>query len=371
MLSALAITEMESLPWFAGLRPEVRATVGLLVQENILTFTRWLQRLPETDAVDLGELFAVAPVEMSRAITLEQTVTLIRAAADAMECAIGDLAEPGDEAWLHGAVMQFFREFAFAAAFIYARAAERRGTWDARLEALVVDAIRRGDQDDWLLSRATALGWTTQEQIVVIAGWAPKGTPETVLQTVQHTARHAGLSVLAGVHGRQLITVVADVPDPLTAAKAVLQAYGAGPVVVGPAVSGLMRAHHSAAVALAGSRAAPMRPDTPRPVVADDLLPERALDGDPLARHTLLEEVYRPLLAAGEVLLETVSAYLQTAHSMEMTARQLFVHHNTVRYRLRRAAQACGQLATRPRDAYVLQIALALGRRDDHHFQAG
>jgi DNA-binding PucR family transcriptional regulator len=61
----------------------------------------------------------------------------------------------------------------------------------------------------------------------------------------------------------------------------------------------------------------------------------------------------------------TVAAYLQTAHSVEAAARRLFVHPNTVRYRLQRAAQACGRRAADARDAQVLQVALALGRRAD------
>ncbi|MBA2473210.1 MAG: helix-turn-helix domain-containing protein, partial [Pseudonocardiales bacterium] len=50
----------------------------------------------------------------------------------------------------------------------------------------------------------------------------------------------------------------------------------------------------------------------------------------------------------------------------------LFVHPNTVRYRLRRAAQDSGIQPTTPRGAWTLQIALALsalsdGRAAQHH----
>ncbi|MFP5394435.1 MAG: hypothetical protein ACLGI6_23365, partial [Gammaproteobacteria bacterium] len=57
--------------------------------------------------------------------------------------------------------------------------------------------------------------------------------------------------------------------------------FGPGPVVAGPRAGGLTDAHASAREALAGLRAAPGRPDSPYPVDADDLLPERALGGDP------------------------------------------------------------------------------------------
>ncbi|MDR2347467.1 MAG: helix-turn-helix domain-containing protein, partial [Bifidobacteriaceae bacterium] len=43
-------------------------------------------------------------------------------------------------------------------------------------------------------------------------------------------------------------------------------------------------------------------------------------------------------------------------------ARELFVHPNTVRYRLNKITEACGWDPSDPREAYVLQHALAVGR---------
>ena len=65
---------------------------------------------------------------------------------------------------------------------------------------------------------------------------------------------------------------------------------------------------------------------------------------------------------AGGSLLETVATYLEQAGSLEGTARLLFVHPNTVRYRLRKVIDVCGRDATNPRDAFALQLALAFGR---------
>ena len=44
---------------------------------------------------------------------------------------------------------------------------------------------------------------------------------------------------------------------------------------------------------------------------------------------------------------------------------QLFVHTNTIRYRLRRIAEVCGYTPTEPRDAFTLRVALTLGRLED------
>ena len=47
---------------------------------------------------------------------------------------------------------------------------------------------------------------------------------------------------------------------------------------------------------------------------------------------------------------------------LEASARALFVHTNTVRYRLRRAAELCGHAPTDARGAFTIQLALVLGR---------
>jgi DNA-binding PucR family transcriptional regulator len=41
----------------------------------------------------------------------------------------------------------------------------------------------------------------------------------------------------------------------------------------------------------------------------------------------------------------------------------LFVHPNTVRYRLRQVAEVTGLAATHPREALTLQLSLVLGRQ--------
>jgi DNA-binding PucR family transcriptional regulator len=133
--------------------------------------------------------------------------------------------------------------------------------------------------------------------------------------------------------------------------------------VVGPRADDLATAHVSARAALSGLRAAAGWPDAPRPVAADDLLPERVLAGDGHARRHLVEEVFVPLRQARETLIDTLTAYFQHGQSLEATARALFVHPNTVRYRLRQAADLTGLSATAPREALTLQLALVLGRQ--------
>ena len=96
-------------------------------------------------------------------------------------------------------------------------------------------------------------------------------------------------------------------------------------------------------------------------VPADDLLPERALLGDMPARHLLIERVFTPLQRAGGALLETATAYLHGGRGVEATARALFVHPNTVRYRLGKIAEVTGYDLGDPREAHVVRTAVALG----------
>jgi DNA-binding PucR family transcriptional regulator len=132
---------------------------------------------------------------------------------------------------------------------------------------------------------------------------------------------------------------------------------------VGPVTDDLSHAHISARAALSAHRSAAGWPDAPRPVRSDELLPERALAGDGHARRHLVEELYLPLVRARGTLIETVSAYFHHGSSLEGAARALFVHPNTVRYRLRQVAELTGYAPGDPRHAFTLQIALVLGRQ--------
>jgi hypothetical protein len=269
---------------------------------------------------------------------------------------------PGDEAVMREAVLRYSREIAFAAAQVYAQAAEARGAWDARLESLVVDALLRGEADDSLRSRASALGWGTHDSVVVVVGQTPDAEPEAVVDEIRRAARASHLDVLTGVHGDRLVAILGGAADSVRATRHLVAQFGAGPVVIGPTVPDLLGAGQSATAAIAGLLAAPAWPDAPRPVLADDLLPERAIAGDPVARLQLVRDVYRPLESSGTALVETVSAFLEQASSLEAAARLLFVHPNTVRYRLRRVAEITGYTPTDPRHAFAVRLALTLGR---------
>lgn len=429
-------------PWFRKLPAALRSGVQLVTQTGVANFVGWLvatgaghPTAPATDPPAAGpgpvrprrgrpdgvqaddtrpedaepesagagsgsvrltaEAFRIAPRDLARRLTLRQTVELVRVATDVLEERLPPLAADDAEfRVLSEAVLRFGREVAFAAATAYAGAAEDRGAWDARLEALVVDGVVRGDAGDELISRASALGWDPAGAVRVLVGSPPAEHAAERLGELRRRAGRAGRSVLVGAQGNRLVVLLScagdgepdtgpgngdrsgdrpgDRPgdrhgdrngDGLDAVLAALALdFGDGPLVVGPLAPDLATAHASARDALAGLRAAPGWPEAPRPVPADELLPERAFSGDAAAHRRLVETIVAPLADAGGELLRTLAAYLEGGSSLEGCARTLFVHPNTVRYRLRRVSELTGRTPTDPRDALVLRAALLAAR---------
>jgi hypothetical protein len=361
-LGNAALQSMERrLPWFRGMSAENRSWLGLVAQAGVAAFVDWVKHPERSRPAVAGEVFGTAPRELARAVSLQQAVQMVRVIVDAVEAQVVDMAAPGGEDELREAVLRYTREIAFGTAQAYARTAEARGAWDARLESLVVESLVRGEVDDGVQSWAAALNWSFAP-VTVIIGTAGEGDAASLIDEFRLLARRARLDLLAGVHGDRLVLVVGGAADPLDAARHFAGQFGPGPVVAGPPAADLQSAASSAAAALAGWRAADGWPEAPRPVLASELLPERALDGDESARASLIEEVYEPLLRGGSALLDTVMTYLEQGNSLEATARLLFVHPNTVRYRLRRVTELTGIVPGDGRGGYSLWTAVVLGR---------
>lgn len=362
-LATATIQRLEdSLPWYAEMPPARRSAVGLVAQAGITSFIQWFDDPTSTPWI-AADIFAAAPRELLRSVSLQQTLQLIRATVEVTEERV---AGRGDD--VREAILLYSREVAFAAADVYARAAEARGLWDARLEALVVDSILTGEADEELPSRIAALGWHGHGEVAVLVGTTP---PQLDVDQLRRTARKLGVDVLIGVQGTRLVLVVGraqargeDAAPELPFAEIARRlepGFGSGHLVLGPPVAALVDASQSARAALTGFAVARAWRGAPRPVEADDLLPERALAGDPLAKHTLVDRIYRPLQSHSTDLITTLWSYLDNGRSLEATARELFVHPNTVRYRLKRVSEVIGWDATGPREALILQTALILG----------
>jgi hypothetical protein len=369
-LSTAATARMsEELGWFRDLSAEDRSWVGLIVQSGIRSFVDWFQDGATVTGPEVAtSIFGVAPRALAGVITLQQTVDLVKLSIEVVESNVEGFLDTADAAQVQQAVSRYAREVAFATAEVYARAAEVRGAWDARLEALVVDAVLRAETDEAVLSRASALGWHTQGTVCVVLGTVPeqrheRRTDTDLFDEVRRKAGAAGMDALCAVQGERLVVLLGGADEPRTAATVVSELFGPGPVVAGPVAGELAGAAGSARAAWSAYRSVAGWPGAPRPVLAEELLAERALGGDGHARRQLVEEVYLPLVEARGTLVETLAAWLDCGSSIEGAARALFVHPNTVRYRLKQVAELTGLTPSDARDGFTLRIALVLGRQ--------
>ncbi len=352
----------DRLPFFAELEASQRASLALVVQTAVANFVEWMTD-PHSNVNYTARAFELMPQDLTRRMPLRHSVDMLRVTMEFFE-EVGPLLARSDEQLtaLTVGILKYSRDLAFSAATAYADAAEARGTWDSRMEASVVDAVVRGDTGPELLSRAAALNWDTTAPATVVVGTPAPGREDHASQDVRDIAMRHGRAALTDVHGTWLVAIVSGQLTPTEKVFGdLLDAFSDGPVVIGPTAPMLTAAYHSASEAISGMNAVAGWSGAPRPVPARELLPERALMGDASAIAALHTDVMRPLADAGPTLTETLDAYLDCGGAIEACARKLFVHPNTVRYRLRRIADFTGRDPTQPRDAYVLRVAATVG----------
>lgn len=363
-LATEAVRVMEQrLPFFAELEASQRASVQLVVQAAVVNFVEWM-RDPQSNVSYTAQAFEVVPQDLRRRIALRQSVEMVRVTMEYCEEVVPLLARSDEQLTaLTAGILRYSRDLAFAAATAYADQAEARGAWDTRMEAYVIDAVVRGNTGPELQSQAAALNWDATAPATVIVGLPQPDRSDLAGEDVHDVVARHGRAALSDVHGTWLVAIVSGALSPTDRFLAdLMKVFADGPVVIGPTATTLAAAHRSATEAIAGMNAVAGWPGAPRPVPARELLPERALLGDNTAIAALEAEVMRPLNDAGPALAETLDAYLDSGGAIEACARKLFVHPNTVRYRLRRIADFTGRDPTVPRDAYVLRVAASLGR---------
>jgi hypothetical protein len=359
-LATATLSKLEqTLGWYSKMPPARRAAVGSVAQSGITSFIEWYQD-PTSQPWAAADVFGSAPSELLRSISLQETLQVIRVVVEMVEEVV--VKEHPD---LTEAVLRYSRDLAFSAADIYAKAAEARGLWDARLEALVVDSIISGETSQEISSRVAALGWRAEGQVAVMLGVAPSDSDPDAMRKV---ARKANSDLMIGIQGRRQVAVIGlakILEDPnfaiMATARALEPYFATGALILGPTVQAVADAPISARAALSANSVAQASDSRARPILADELLPERALAGDALARVTLIDTYYSPLAKSSQELLQTLRKYLECGRSLEATSKVLFVHANTVRYRLKRVLEEVGADPTDARTAFVLQVAIMLG----------
>ncbi|KAB8294595.1 PucR family transcriptional regulator [Bifidobacterium avesanii] len=386
------------LPWYKALTPADRDQLNLIIETAVADFIAWLNTNVFSGARKAGappstdHIFFVAPVEFTKAISLKQALDVTRLIVDILERNVGKFARRGREEATRTAMLYYAREVAFSAANVYASSAEARTDWDARLEALAIEDLIDGDTGHHVSSRLTMLGWPADYDCFALVGTpAEDGEMRAgfLQRHVRDAVRRLGGDCLLG-HRDDLVVVLINPRggEPEDFCAAVDDDFArTQPLCLGPLRHGIEGAATSVHAALSTMDAVPAIDEMHRPLRADDVLPERALLGDADAREELYRDVYLSLRggnggagngsgggsgdgsasngSAGNVdspMLATVSAFLLSGSSLETAARELNVHPNTVRYRLKRSVELTGWDPMTPREAYVLLTAIKIGR---------
>lgn len=350
--------------WYAELSQTARDQIASVAGMGVASFVLSIESPAE--APEPGRIFAVAPAELTGEISLQQTLAMVRTVLEVViEEAPTAVPEPDQDA-LRIRALTFGRDVGFAAAEVYALAAEAHGAWDARLESVAVDAILH-ESSALAAERATSAGWGHSHAVLPIACQARLDA--MAISKIRHVLTHRADDALISVRGDSVIIIlgVREGPNAERSIRALARDIAArvdGPSVIGHLVPGIIHAGPSLRSALEGLRARRAWAECPNPVQSDELLAERLLLGDDLAAARLAQLVAEPLAAMGEGFVETVEAYLASGRSLEHTAKELFIHANTVRYRLGRIAEVTGWDPADPRDGLVLQLALMRRRLD-------
>ncbi|MFE7750880.1 PucR family transcriptional regulator [Streptomyces sp. NPDC057428] len=134
-------------------------------------------------------------------------------------------------------------------------------------------------------------------------------------------------------------------------------------VGISSVVEGLASVGHARLLAETALRACPASGGT---VLLDEHLPTALVVSSPGLGAALADRVFGQLDALDpadrDVLIETLTAWLDADGSAQRAGARLYCHRNTVLNRLRRFEQLTGRCLTRPTDAVEVSLALAARR---------
>ena len=357
----------EAMPWARSLPLDGRRTLEGAIRTALDDL---LSRLDAQGSED-SEVPSPVPAELSRSLGPHRAMELTQVILDMLEEAGRTMGAEGERATL-----VYTRQAATAAAELYADLAETRSGRKAVTESRIIRHLIEKTADTRTVDDLARLGWPTEFDCFAVVGEAQGNDDgqgmENARQPIHTTVvRQGGRALVGESEGLMVVLINPDRSGtPADFCASILRFFtDESAVCLGPLRHGISGAEDSIRAALSTHAAAPAVADPitaalPRPLHADDLLPERALNGDTDAADQLYQEVYMSL--AGQdpdgPLPTTLLTFLRSGNSLEVTAKKLGIHPNTVRYRLRRCVEVTGWDAMDPRESFVLQAALIIGR---------
>jgi hypothetical protein len=344
-----------AVPEYDALPPDVMASEVLPVSREIVeVFLRAVAAGREPDVREVAVLPEMGRRRLEMGVPLEPMLHVYRLAGREVFDAIAEAVRPGEEqalAELGRAWIDYIDRASSVAASGYLRAShERLRRLDAQRDALIGALLAAADPSDVAAVAA-------EFSVVVAPVYVPVlAAGPDIATRIDRVAGALAPGTLTGFRGGHVVALVPGETlqlDPLLAELPGATVAHGHPAAPGTSLAGevghtelLLR------VALASGRTGRVGPE--------DLLVEQLLAANPRVASALQRRVTDRLRAADRTgeLEATLRAYLASG-SVPATGRAVFVHPNTVAYRLRRVAATTGLDPRVPAEAAVLVLALA------------
>lgn len=255
----------------------------------------------------------------------------------------------------------YIDELSAASAQGYALEQSERAGEQQRLRTELLDAVLRGEVSDGTVARLAAVaGWALPEVVVVATVPSPH---------VEGLRSVLGPDALVGLRGADAVAIV-PFANRAARQRALARALEGRRAIVGPprpltqAAESLHLAVAAGAHGLTHGSESPAR--VPALWVADHLA-ELIVRAEPLATADLAARVLAPLErvrpAVRERLAETLLAWLRHSGQRTPIAQELFVHQQTVGYRVAQLKELFGDALDDPEARFELELVLRAGHR--------
>lgn len=256
----------------------------------------------------------------------------------------------------------YIDELSAASAQGYAQEQSERAGEQLRLRGELLEMILRGDSSDGGVARlAAAVGWTLPEVVVVALVPFPH---------VDGLRASLGPDGLAAERGTDVVIVFPFVSRK-PRRRDLERALRGRRAIVGPARPWQQASESLHLATAAGAHGVAPGPDQPHrdtaPVWVEDHLAELVVQAEPLATADLARTRLAPLdelrPAVRERLTETLLSWLRHQGQRAPIAEELFVHQQTVGYRVAQLKELFGHALDDPEVRFELELVLRAGHR--------
>src|SRR6476660_6194300 len=256
----------------------------------------------------------------------------------------------------------YIDELSAASAQGYAQEQSERAGEQQRLRSELLEMILRGDSSDGGVARlAAAVGWTLPEVV---------GVALVPFPHVDGLRAALGPDALVAERGSDVV-IVFPVASRTARRRGLERALRGRRAIVGPPRPWQQAGESLHLATSAGAHGIGPGPDQPdgdtAPVWVEDHLAELVVHAEPLATDDLARTRLAPLdglrPAVRERLTETLLSWLRHQGQRAPIAAELFVHQQTVGYRVAQLKELFGDALDDPEVRFELELVLRAGHR--------